>query len=695
MALRSVTLPNGQIVNNVPDNISDEAVADRLISSGMASISDIYPDLKTSADIYPFLGEIAGGIGGGIAGGALAGTAILPGVGTFVGALIGGATGTFLGSFAGEAAEASFEDRRLDIEDAAKKAGKAAAIDTVFGLGLGAAGKIARKMFSPLLDLANPSVVPIDQLDEALELQQKFVDLAKSGEAPTSLLPSSAGIADPISRISETYAKSARTYEIQMNKMKKGYEEFAAQSVDNILKQLPDVSRKQFGDNLLRITEEVESAVSAKVDPLYKTLDLEGGFAISKADILSDFDKSVARYSKGRKDYFGNPIISRDSQRIYDFVNKMQKEVQPADLAMLSRDFSKLRASDPLAQNLKNTFIAKQNRLLTNPALVDTKKMIFRANEIGKLRVSDVGLRQKTAAEKAAYDYITKRRARMSFSEAQKELSYMKGRLRDIQKSTTPDAEALRLWNSAVVNLENAMKEAAERVGGDIYDKYRKVSNLWRTATDTIHAPYIRKAVENNALERAAEILTKTGEITPVREVQDLMNLAKKLGIKDNQNISQQLQRKFLDKLFADPEIGNIAQLATKLKNPLFRDTFDEVLSKDIGKQVRTLITEADLITGMSARRSGESLGIASREIGAVTNPNIIKTIVFGLAPKIVEKRLSNKTIKGKLEAMKKIREALEAEKNIPPAAARSLLKEIPTVTGVGAGAILIPKGND
>jgi hypothetical protein len=699
---RNVTLPNGQVVKNVPDDISDEVVADRMIASGKMSIADAYPDIETGADILPLAGEIVGGVGGGIAGGALAGTAVFPGVGTFVGALIGGAAGTFAGSFAGEAAEAALEDRRLDLADAGKKAGKAAALDAVFGLGLGAAGKVIKQIGRPLLDLANPAVVPIDLLDETIELQEKLKKF------DTGLLPSGAGVTNAKARAAETYAVSAVTFENQLSKITKGYEEYADNAVKNILAELPKVSRTELGEMIVDLTKQTEKGVQKYVDPLYKTLDLEGGFAISKQELLSEFDKAVAIHSKGRRDYFGNPVIPKDAQAILNFTNKIKDAVQPAELEVISKTFSRLPANSDLAKRLKNTFNFQKGKLLNNKDLVSPDNMILSANKISKGRVGKGGVFQRTASEKDAYNYITGRRAKMSFSEAQQELSYMKGRLRDIQGSTSPDAAALRLWNSAVGNLEEAMEEAAKRQGGDLYESYRYVSDFYSKATSTIHAPYIESLVKNKEIAKAGELLSRVGEITPARELKKLVEFARetkgllkeqgqtgaarKINISQSKDPSDLLARSYLGGLLKDSSIGSIDKLSSKFKDERFLDTFNAIVPKEQGAQVRRLVTEAGLLAeAFKKGGAGESLGIRGREISAISSPSFLKTVIFGLLPDVVSKEISNKEIAKKLNAMREIRNKIQNGEKISQGAIKTLIENLPTYAVPAGIAVAAP----
>jgi phage tail tape-measure protein len=102
------TLPNGKIISNLPDNISDADVKRIALLNNLATEEDYNRDVDTDADALGFIGELGGGVGGAIKGASM-GAAFGP-VGAFVGGVAGGAIGTFIGKGLGETLEAFGEE---------------------------------------------------------------------------------------------------------------------------------------------------------------------------------------------------------------------------------------------------------------------------------------------------------------------------------------------------------------------------------------------------------------------------------------------------------------------------------------------------------------------------------------------------------------------------------------------------------
>ena len=103
------TLPNGRIIANLPDGISDEDVKRVALLNNLATEEDYNKDIDTGYDALGFTGELGAGIAGSIKG-ATMGAAFGP-VGAFAGGIVGGAVGAFVGRGVGESLEAFAEDR--------------------------------------------------------------------------------------------------------------------------------------------------------------------------------------------------------------------------------------------------------------------------------------------------------------------------------------------------------------------------------------------------------------------------------------------------------------------------------------------------------------------------------------------------------------------------------------------------------
>lgn len=677
--MRSVTLPDGTVVRNVPDDVSDEQVFSMVAATPSAQpMRPPAPDIKTGADYFPLAGEIIGGVGGGIAGGALAGTAVMPGIGTFVGGLLGGALGTFGGSFVGQAAEASYEQRDFQVQEAAGKAGRAAALDSVFGLGLGAAGQVVKAIGAPLYRMFRPAIKPLPELDLAMELQQKLEPFG------TSLLPSQIGDTSATSRISEAYASSSIGFETEFKQMMDGYDTFAASQVDELMRQLPKTSREDLGQRLVSLVDETSTAVDEHVAPLYMDIDTRGGINLD-----TTFLKEAAHSMMSRA---GANMTSatKKAADVVRAIDSLSGVVTPAqltqELAPMLRTLESVARGDRMAMAIINAVKAQVRRAEANPAFVQTDKLKPILNRIRSERVNKAGETQASSAETQAYEYLSNMRDRMSFTEARRELSYIKGRVRDLDKSTAPDSAAVRMWSAAIPKMEQLMDEAAQRLGGNLYDDYRKVSDFYKNASEVLTAPYISKMLKNNEVAKAGEALFRLGEVTPVRQVDEVVALAESLNVGGGKTARDMLTQRYLQSMLSSPTINSLDILATKMKDERFLDTFDRVVPSDIGDKLKTLFLEAQLIAkhgyGSSA---GQSLAIRSRELGSITSPAKWQSVVFGLAPEIVAGRLSNETITAKLNAMKAVRTALQQGRQPPGRALRFITETIP-MASVPAG---------
>lgn len=678
--MRSVVLPNGRVVNNVPDDVTDDEVISRALSTGAFKQENI----KSSADLLPLVGEIAGGVGGsilgGMAAGAVAGSAA-PGIGTLIGGLLGGAIGTFAGSYGGQVLEADAEQRVLDSQEAISKASTAAALDVAGGAAFGAFAHGIKAIGRPLLDLVSPALRPIDELDTAIELQRKLASYN------TSLLPSQIGDTAAGSRVAEAYAASSIGFETQFKTMMEGYEQYASETAEKILQQLPEASRKDAGKAFLKLAGEAEKALGDYIDPLYKQLDIEGGLGVTTdtlKGIIEPFISGASKRAVAQTGGLTTFVPSKDVKKVVDFVSSLQDVYTPA---RLTRDvlpaLSVLKKSvegDSLAKAMVTRLENELGGVVNHPAMVKTGAVKTQAVGIGGNRINRLGQTGRSGPEREAYNYVQNLREGMSFSEARQELSYMKGKLRDIKGSPSGDSAAERIWASAVNTMEKEMENSSQRMGRSLYDKYRDVSTFYKTATETINAPYMRKAIKNNEVAKVAEMLTKTGEITPIEQVDELVTLAEKLGVQGGKDVRDQLTRKYLDSLLADPQIHNLNTLASKLKDERFLNTFDTVVSdKNLNKQIKTLFDEAHLVAkhgyGSSA---AQSLSIRSRELTALTKPATWQQIVFGLAPDIVSRKLSNAQISARLGAIKSVREALQKGVEPPRPAMQFLLRTLP-----------------
>lgn len=135
-----VTLPNGTVIENVPEGTAQDVIKDLAISNGYATIEDFAPQTETPVETPPEQAPEASwldknmdvplGVAGGVVGTALG--APLGPLGMYGFGTLGGAIGTFAGSLVSD--DLTGED--LEYAEALEAAAVSAGLDTaLFGLG--------------------------------------------------------------------------------------------------------------------------------------------------------------------------------------------------------------------------------------------------------------------------------------------------------------------------------------------------------------------------------------------------------------------------------------------------------------------------------------------------------------------------------------------------------------------------------
>jgi len=676
------TLPNGKTLKGLDKGYSPDEIRQIALEGGYATDQDYQKNMETGADWATFTGELTGGVGGAIAGG-MAGSAILPGPGTFLGGLIGGAAGTFMGSMAGQTAEASLENREADFSDISKKAGHAAAVDTLYGLGFGVAGKGIKMIAEPLLRLAKPASKVTPEVDTLLSLQDKLKGFN------TGLLPSQIGDTSAGGRAAETYAASSKAFGPEYDKIVQGFDDYTIEATDTLLSKLSNASREDVGAAFQKLSSETEKAVKEVVDPLYKTIDQEGGLAFD-TKALND---SVAAYLK-RATSGGVGRVSAKATEASKLLAGLPQEITPAMLAsdispIVNRLEALAKSGDAQSTgvlNILKTYVAK---VKNNPALIDTGAASSAAKAVKMSRVSEAGDSRIGGAYANAVDYVSGLRKKMSFSETKEELSYLKQQLRDAENPASPSSAAAKVYSSAIAKLENAMETAAKNFNPELYDKYRYVSDFYKKGQETVYSPFMKEALRAKEPAKVGELLARVGFVTPTKELDEVVKLANGLGVSGGVPMREAITRSYLENMFKTGDAASLNQFNKEMSNARFRDTFNTVVPSDLSGPILQLAEEAAILARHASGGSAASLGVGSREIAALETPGRWKSIAFGLLPGVVRGRLSNEAITGKLKAMEQINKQIARGEQPGAGLIAYVVKGLPTIgirTGVTLG---------
>lgn len=243
-----ITLPNGVVIQGVPDGTSKEEVKRKAIEKGLATEAD-FAAKAGDRGALDFL-DVGTGLGGALAG-AAAGTAILPGVGTVVGGILGGAAGTF----GGEVAEDVIAGGNIDLDRATESTATGAAFDLAT-LGLGKVARPLAKMLGIGVDDVVGKVLPTQyqayKLGTKESLQQTEKMLAEAGGGLSAQQAGAKGLRKIAEQVGDegilsgarTRARVERNAEILTNKMQElidGKSPNFAKSIDDVGKDIYDI----------------------------------------------------------------------------------------------------------------------------------------------------------------------------------------------------------------------------------------------------------------------------------------------------------------------------------------------------------------------------------------------------------------------------------------------------------------------
>lgn len=216
---REVTLSNGQVVQNVPDNVTDEQVQAKFDAKNAPAPEQPIPE-SSALDLVDIGGGLAGGIGG-----AMYGTS----VGGPVGGIVGGIAGGALGTFGGSLLENELKGEDLDYYTATKEA----LVGIGFDVALLGVGNRAKAIWNYMKQLRAKGANPQQSADvinnllskEAAEagsqksLQETQQFLESQGATLTPAMVGASGLRKFQQRIAELGIFSAPIMQGNMNKI--------------------------------------------------------------------------------------------------------------------------------------------------------------------------------------------------------------------------------------------------------------------------------------------------------------------------------------------------------------------------------------------------------------------------------------------------------------------------------------------
>lgn len=691
------TLPNGKVIDGVPDSISDEQWKQFAIKKGWATEEEFASaaptDPSTGADLLSFGGELAGGIAGAKYG-AAAGTAIAPGVGTFIGGLIGGAIGAGTGYFAGEALESNVEQRKLDVDQALRGAGEAAVMDAVFG-GIGAAvGKGLSAVAKPLIAkfTGNRAVqkIVLPNGEEIVKLSDEVGDIAKTEalqaklmEEGGTLLPSQVGGASLRQQAAETYLESSIIGGDIVGDIVRKQDDY----VSNQVLELVDIFGKdaeyafKSGEALQNMVKGMEKAVKANYAPMYAQIDELGKISMDMRP-MREAVKDSSKLSL---------VARREVTAVQKAITASGQSLTPAEATKLLADVKgmglKTKEGRAAVKRLEG-YLAEQGKAKNFVQLKNIKKKA----EVEKYKlVNKRGQTGLQGSEKAFVNRIGNMRDNMSFSEAHLELSYLKSLQRDLAAQVDkPNSKLSALLASTITDLEKSMDKAAKSFSPELRKLYRTTADGYKKNLDTIYGGYLGKIMKKDP-EKVGETLWATGNVTSMKQLDKAFKLADDLGM-DTITTRNGVMQGFLDTAFKGNDIRSVEVFAQRMRDPKFVRTFNKVFESrpDVVKRTQTLVDEVEILTKRLANRgdSASSLAVRSREIGAATNTSVVQKFAYALIPEVLRGRLSGAEMTKSIAALKQVSKAIEKGEPVSKSVLNYIAEKLPEMTAYSAAAL-------
>lgn len=718
------TLPNGQVVRNVPDDYTNAQLKQYALQKGLATEEDYNIDLQTNADYLSLAGEIGGSVGGAIAGatyGASVGTAVNP----FFGTIIGGAIGAGVGYLAGEIGESYAEDRDFNVEEETVNALQVGLKDAAFGGAFGVVGKgisavykPVRGLFKPtyikegnqsevakmalavkrgdttLDDLAlHPDVTPehvrlvseaigqrVEDLERVARLHSKLMDRG-SGLMPKQAAPEYKG-----GGFSQDYASSSYFFQKFYRDRLGEQDKYILDSFTELLgRATTDKTREETGIALAKLVKDSDSALKAVVEPLYRAIDKDGSIFVKTGTVK---DNALRTYNAVRG---ANTSAQNSAKRVIDGI---PETLSPAEVVIQKTNLAKLLPNvkaDPVATKMIERAIKNLDGTLVGKKFVDsasTRALGKAASDELTKRTGKTGI---TGKHKELADRLKGMRDKMSFTEAHKELSHLKATQRDMaqslgEKSTKADA----LINKAIGQLEKSMEETAKNFKPELFQKYDAVRNMYKEGINTIHGDWLVKALRKDNVADIGQYIVKSGESIGVKEIKALIAKAKELKV-DNagHNLVESIEKEFINNLFPSKSSREGLEFMRRMNAGKFSDTFNAIVGKEKGDKIVELGEEIVILSrGIEGSESALSLSIRSGEIGQVKKPTITGGALYALLGWAAKKGLSPKALDKKIKHLKAVNARLAKGEPVPQGVFDKIMEGAGTV-GAGVGVAL------
>ena len=537
------------------------------------------------------------------------------------------ASGTALGAteFSHDAVEAVVTGEEFNPTLAFDEAWDAAQTDmlmsSAFGLGFPAVAKTYRtgkeivgKMRPKRTLISGKAGLGDESINQVAKLQAQLRELG--GSLMPSMVTDKAlpKLAEQIARVSKfTKGTVERYYDI--------YGQFMGKQIDEMNQLFKNASPRKQGQVLQAFIAQNEQALAKIVDPLYKGLAIRGKGVVVNA----------------------------------------RKE------------------ATALAKELKNQYRAQPK---LNP-------------KTGQLEPQFV----YKGGVKKHLDYLSKLPDDLNFYEAHQRLSLVKKEIDDILGSSSKDSNSLEVLNKTRDLLQKSMDNAAEKLNPALRKEYKEVTDYYAKGRQVVGSEWLKSAMKTNDPAKIGRMLTQDGLSEGVIQIKELRKLAAQFKKdlpkppKDASKVELTQYKEMLKNLSKDPlegirrgfldeilrtsredAIPSAARFQEKLKNPRFRETFQELFKgTPVTGKMDELLENLSILQRSDKSQQGFQLTIAQAEQSVVTKPSIVELIKSSLPAFVSSGTISGKNIDRLISLQKVAIEAQKQGKGLPPAYYKSL----------------------
>jgi len=432
-----------------------------------------------------------------------------------------------------------------------------------------------------------------------------------------------------------------------------------------------------------------------------KTLQGEGG-TLSVGQAVKGSVPEIAE-KVGRLGVFGRPIFEKldevNQQALKttrDNLIKSYSTIPPDVIAKRSGTlFQDVVKSGEEWFNKFSTGLYQQfDAKLPNSKIVDTTEIKRWAGEELK-RYDAVNKRPPAVLVEIANTPMN-----LSFGEAQFDRSLALKKIRDLETGSSKDTASLSYLKQYQSKVLGAMDQGAQKLPGDLYGEYRKISDVYRRGSTAFHNDVIMQMMSKNP-ESVADYLYQTGNVSEVTQAKATLRQAKKFDPSlDTEGTWKNLQAAYLTRLFtASSAKGVEGEVVGKgmtkaLGSEKNSRTLNAMFDKDEVGKIKSIVDSARISQGTAkgggnlelAIPIGQGAAIAALTTESYSHPghegkSALAAGAVLLGPRVLAKMLTNP-------------ETVNALLSLPRLSPRNP-KVIPALTKIGVQKELIEKELD